>query len=107
MKERTNAGGPASPEELVAQIQRLMDEVEALVASPAGADGYPPGPPGVDSPEPLAGADPESNGAGRFRGPLLAGAGRVDQTIRRNPYQALAAALGIGIVLGAMLGRRD
>lgn len=37
---------------------------------------------------------------------VAAGAQRADRTIRAHPYEALAIVLGVGILLGAALGRR-
>lgn len=36
----------------------------------------------------------------------VSGAKHADETIRENPYQALTIALGVGVVLGVLLGRR-
>ncbi len=38
---------------------------------------------------------------------VLAGAKRTDEAIRENPYQALAIALGTGLLIGVLLGRRS
>lgn len=37
---------------------------------------------------------------------VVAGAKHADDTIRENPYQSLAVALGIGLLAGVLLGRR-
>ena len=37
---------------------------------------------------------------------VVAGARRTDEAIRANPYQALAIALGAGLLAGILLGRR-
>jgi ElaB/YqjD/DUF883 family membrane-anchored ribosome-binding protein len=37
---------------------------------------------------------------------IAAGAKATDETIRENPYQSIAVALGVGVVLGVLLGRR-
>jgi ElaB/YqjD/DUF883 family membrane-anchored ribosome-binding protein len=37
----------------------------------------------------------------------LAGAKATDETIREHPYQALGVALGAGLLLGYLLGRRN
>jgi ElaB/YqjD/DUF883 family membrane-anchored ribosome-binding protein len=37
---------------------------------------------------------------------VTAGAKYADDTIRANPYQALAIALGAGLLVGVLLGRR-
>jgi ElaB/YqjD/DUF883 family membrane-anchored ribosome-binding protein len=42
----------------------------------------------------------------RARTTLLAGAKCTDHAIRANPYQALAIALGLGLLLGMRLGPR-
>jgi ElaB/YqjD/DUF883 family membrane-anchored ribosome-binding protein len=36
----------------------------------------------------------------------IAGAKATDETIRENPYQSIAVALGVGVLLGYFLGRR-
>jgi ElaB/YqjD/DUF883 family membrane-anchored ribosome-binding protein len=37
---------------------------------------------------------------------VVAGAKYADETIREKPYQSLAVAVGIGLVVGLLLGRR-
>ena len=38
---------------------------------------------------------------------VVAGARYTDATIRENPYQAIAIALGVGLLLGAVVARRS
>ena len=38
---------------------------------------------------------------------VIAGAKYTDETIRANPYQSLAIAAGVGLLLGVLLGRRS
>lgn len=38
---------------------------------------------------------------------VAAGAKYTDNTIRENPYQALAVAAGLGLLVGVLLGRRS
>jgi ElaB/YqjD/DUF883 family membrane-anchored ribosome-binding protein len=38
---------------------------------------------------------------------VVAGAQCTDEAIRANPYQALAIALGAGLLAGVLLGRRS
>lgn len=38
---------------------------------------------------------------------VVAGAKCADETIRENPYQALAITLGVGVLVGVLLGRRS
>jgi ElaB/YqjD/DUF883 family membrane-anchored ribosome-binding protein len=44
--------------------------------------------------------------AGKLRDKAVAGAKVTDQTIRENPYQAIAIAVGVGAILGFLLARR-
>ena len=41
-----------------------------------------------------------------FKDKAIAGAKATDETIRENPYQSIAVALGVGVLLGYFLGRR-
>jgi ElaB/YqjD/DUF883 family membrane-anchored ribosome-binding protein len=38
---------------------------------------------------------------------VVAGAKYTDATIRANPYQALAIAAGVGVLIGVLVGRRS
>lgn len=38
---------------------------------------------------------------------VVAGAKHTDAAIRANPYQAIAIAAGVGLLLGVLLGRRS
>ncbi len=38
---------------------------------------------------------------------IVAGARYTDETIRENPYQSLAVAAGIGLLVGIIVGRRS
>jgi ElaB/YqjD/DUF883 family membrane-anchored ribosome-binding protein len=44
--------------------------------------------------------------AGNVRDKAVAGAKVADQTVRENPYQAIAIGVGVGVVVGYLLGRR-
>jgi ElaB/YqjD/DUF883 family membrane-anchored ribosome-binding protein len=37
---------------------------------------------------------------------VIAGAKYTDTTIRENPYQSLVVALGLGVLVGVLVGRR-
>jgi len=43
---------------------------------------------------------------GRVREKAVDGAKAADQTVRENPYQAIAIALGVGAVIGYLAARR-
>lgn len=38
---------------------------------------------------------------------VAAGAKQADETIRENPYQSMAVALGVGVLIGVLVGRRS
>jgi len=38
---------------------------------------------------------------------IVAGAKYTDETIRENPYQSMAVAAGLGLLVGVLLGRRS
>jgi ElaB/YqjD/DUF883 family membrane-anchored ribosome-binding protein len=44
--------------------------------------------------------------AGNVRDKAVAGAKIADQSIRENPYQAVAVGIGVGVLVGYLLGRR-
>ena len=44
--------------------------------------------------------------AGNVRDKAVAGAKVADQTVRENPYQAIAIGVGVGLLVGYLLGRR-
>ena len=43
---------------------------------------------------------------GHVREQAVEGAKAADQTVRENPYQAIALGVGVGVLLGYLLGRR-
>jgi ElaB/YqjD/DUF883 family membrane-anchored ribosome-binding protein len=43
---------------------------------------------------------------GRVREKAVEGAKAADQTVRENPYQAIAIALGVGALIGFVVARR-
>jgi ElaB/YqjD/DUF883 family membrane-anchored ribosome-binding protein len=45
--------------------------------------------------------------AGNVRDKAVAGAKVADQTVRENPYQAVAIGVGVGVVIGYLLARRS
>lgn len=43
---------------------------------------------------------------GRVREKAIEGAKAADETVRENPYQAIAIALGVGALIGYLIGRQ-
>ena len=109
MSHHKTAESSTSPEELIANIQKLMDEVEDIVNRPASALHNGVGSRLADLQERLSGMTDSVRGAYKTaRRNVVAGAHKTDETIRSHPYQSLAVALGVGMLVGALLrGRRD
>ncbi len=94
-----------SPKELLTELQALVTEAEQMIGDTAGE----------------ASEDVMSNLRLRYdamherlsdfydgaRKKVVAGAKYTDTTIRENPYQAMAVAAGVGILVGVLLGRRS
>lgn len=100
--------GSKTTETLIQNIQKLMDEVEAAVAKSGDAADKGLGHK-LDALQ-----DRLSHATDRVRGfyasarkQVSAGAQRTDETIRSHPYESLAVALGVGVLLGVVLRRRD
>jgi ElaB/YqjD/DUF883 family membrane-anchored ribosome-binding protein len=117
MKNRQDTGTTAeTPEQLIEHISRLMSEAEAMIA----------GPHTEQTSSKLStiksrletARDELSSAYGRAREGIAdaydrarkgvaTGAKYTDQTIREYPYQSLAVALGVGVLIGALIGRRN
>jgi len=93
------------PKDLINELRDLVSEANALVTSSVSE--Y--------SADALAGLRARINAVeGRLseyyrdaRKQVIAGARATDRTIREHPYPSLAIALGVGVVIGVLLGRRD
>jgi ElaB/YqjD/DUF883 family membrane-anchored ribosome-binding protein len=94
----------ATPKELLAELQSLVVEAEQMVGASVGET----------SQEALSAlrARYEAmqerltelyDGAKKN---VIAGAKYTDETIRENPYQSMAVAAGLGLVVGILIGRR-
>lgn len=94
-----------TPKELLTELQALVSEAETMMADSITEHS----------------ADAINNLRDRFeaaherfseiyegaRKKVAAGAKHTDAAIRENPYQALAIALGLGLLLGVVVGRRN
>lgn len=103
MKKRN--GHAHSPEQLVTQLKDLITEAEQLVGDSTS---------GVVSDK--VAAVRERLGAAQerleelydsAREKVVAGARTADDTIRAHPYESLAVALGVGVLIGALLRNRS
>lgn len=81
----------------------LADDAHALMAATADVAGDKLG----EAPRRLAAA--LENGkefAGRVRTRTVAGARVADQTVRKNPYETMGLAFGVGALIGYLVSRR-
>jgi ElaB/YqjD/DUF883 family membrane-anchored ribosome-binding protein len=94
-----------TPKELLTELQALVSEAETMMADSITEH----------SAEAINNLRARFNAAHeRFseiyegaRKKVVAGAKHTDAAIRENPYQALAIALGLGLLLGVVVGRRN
>jgi len=92
-----------TPEEIVEHIGRLMAEAEALLVGPVSERASERMHELRSRFENLQAKATEAYGDARKR--VIAGAKMTDETIRTHPYESLAIALGVGVLLGALIRR--
>ncbi len=102
MKNHSDA--PPTTQDLLDDLHALVAEAEAMFApAPAAAPTA-----ATDSLRARLGAAQErfADVYAGMRNQVVAGAKRADETIRTNPYQSLAIAAGVGLIVGVLIGRR-
>jgi ElaB/YqjD/DUF883 family membrane-anchored ribosome-binding protein len=102
---KNNNDTAQTPKELLNDLQTLVTEAEAMIAGSVtehSADAF-------DSLRSRFGAAQErfSEAYAGARQKVVAGAKYTDETIRANPYQSLAIAAGLGLLIGVLAGRRS
>ena len=102
---KNNKSATHTPKDLLTELKALVAEAEGMIGESAGE------------------ASDEVMGALRTRyeamqehmsdlydgakKKVIAGAKYTDTTIRENPYQSIAVAAGLGLLIGVLLGRRS
>jgi ElaB/YqjD/DUF883 family membrane-anchored ribosome-binding protein len=82
---------------------QLAEDAQALMAATADVAGEKVG----EARKRLSAAlDSAREIAGNVRDQAVAGAKAADQTVRENPYQAIAIGVGVGAIIGYLLARR-
>jgi ElaB/YqjD/DUF883 family membrane-anchored ribosome-binding protein len=94
-----------TPQELLTELQALVAEAEKMIGDSAG-----------ETSNEVMGAlrsryeamqERMSDLYDGAKKKVVAGAKYTDTTIRENPYQSLAVAAGLGLLVGVLLGRRS
>ena len=102
---KNNKDTAHTPKELILELQALVAEAEAMITDSATehSDGA------IDSLRSRFAAAQErcADAYAGARKKVIAGAKYTDTTIRENPYQSLAIAAGLGLLIGVLLGRRS
>lgn len=94
-----------SPEQLVANLRSLLSQAEHMMADSSGEHSG-------ERIDQLRAAMAQAQARlqafyGTAREKIILGAKRTDETIRSHPYESLAVALGVGVLLGALLRRNS
>lgn len=103
MKDNSESAAPTAAT-LLNDLHALLTEVEKMLADPAGA----PTKAAVSALRARFDAAQDCL-SGLYEGAkknVADGARRTDAAVRANPYQALAIAAGIGLLIGLLAGRR-
>lgn len=100
-----NESVPAeTPEEVAEHISRLMAEAEAMLVGPVSdrvADKYGDLRARLENLQKVV-----AEAYGDARQKVAEGARATDQTIRSHPYESIAVAVGVGVVIGLLIGRK-
>ncbi len=103
---KTRSLPPAqTPEELLQDLRALISEAEAMLGSSLKEHS-------AEAVEALrerfaSAQERLSQACTTARQKVTAGAHQVDDTIREHPYQSIAIAAGVGVLVGVLLGRNS
>jgi ElaB/YqjD/DUF883 family membrane-anchored ribosome-binding protein len=104
MSDRTTAK-ELTPTELASELRALLAEAEKILGDNAATSSH----------VAVAGLQERLEAAQEqlrelcttTKQKVVSGAKQVDHCIRTHPYQSLAVALGVGVLVGVLTGRRD
>lgn len=104
MRSRNDLKTAHSPKEILSELESLVSEVQSLIADSATEHS-------IEAVEALRQrfADAQERLAATYetaKTKVVDGARATDTTIRENPYQSIAVAVGVGLLVGVLLGRR-
>ena len=105
-----------TPDQVIAHLNQFMAEAEDMLGGDLGPRrliGWARSRPGWPGPPISSTKSMPRPGSRRTKPPdgtneaLAAGARRADHAVRAKPYQSLASALGVSVIVGLLIGRRD
>lgn len=105
MKTLTKTAPAQTPQDLVDELKALVTEAEALMTGSQSENSA-----GVLGNLRTRFAAAQGRCGDLYaetKDKVVAGAKQTDATIRENPYQSLAIAAGVGLLVGVLLGRRS
>jgi ElaB/YqjD/DUF883 family membrane-anchored ribosome-binding protein len=102
---KNNQDTARTPKELLTELQALVAEAETMMGDSLAEQSAE----AIESLRSRFAAAQErfTDAYAGARKKVIAGAKYTDETIRANPYQALAIAAGVGLLVGIFLGRRS
>jgi ElaB/YqjD/DUF883 family membrane-anchored ribosome-binding protein len=102
---KNNQAAALTPKELLSELQTLVAEAETMIGDTVSEQSSE----AIESLRARFAAAQErfEDAYAGARKKVIAGAKCTDATIRANPYQSLAIAAGVGLVVGILLGRRS
>ncbi len=105
MKHRNGDTLAQKPEDILNELRSLVTEAEKMISGSADEQSE-----GAFASLRERFADAQERFSDFYAGArkrVVAGAKYADTTIRENPYQSLAVALGVGVLVGVLVGRRS
>jgi ElaB/YqjD/DUF883 family membrane-anchored ribosome-binding protein len=91
-------------QEISSETDQLADDARALMTATADVGGEKVG----EARKRLAAAlERVKEVAGNVRDKAVAGAKAADEAVHEHPYQAMAIALGVGMIIGYLAARRN
>jgi ElaB/YqjD/DUF883 family membrane-anchored ribosome-binding protein len=101
---KNNKDTAHTPKELLGELQALVSEAETMMADSLSEHTAE----AIGNLRERFGAAQErfSDMYDRTKKKVVAGVKYTDTTIRENPYQSIAIAMGVGVLLGILVGRR-
>ena len=97
-----------SPEKLVGDIKEVINDADALIGAAAGELSQKGKEARAEMTVQLEGAKARlAQLQATAKEKIVAGAKQADQTIRSRPYESMAVAFGIGLLIAVIAARKD